>query len=221
LTSSFNRPGGRASTAVESLTDAALAPPAPGDDEPGIEPVRQRDETAGGDRDGDPRTVAAILRSAPDGVVLFDEAGQIVDWSPAAERILGYPRGRVVGRDLLSLVFPDRIREAMRGVIENRAEGWGDATDRTIEVSQNSADGDEVPVQISLSWAEGPGLFAAHFRDGRERSERERQLAAVARRRSRLVGLGQLSIDHSGLTVATLARKAKEGNQKARLSAVS
>ncbi len=209
LTSSFNRPGNRASAAMGDLADAARPLPATAADKPDPEASGASDARSdGGDRGGDPRTVAAILRSAPDGVVLFDEAGQIVDWSPAAERILGYPRGRVVGRDLLSLLFPDRIREAMRGVIENRADGWGDAADSTIEVGLTSADGEDVPVQISLSWAEGPRLFAAHFRDGRERSERERQLAAVARRRSRLLGLGQISLDQSGL--ATLVERTLE-----------
>ena len=54
----------------------------------------------------DPRTLAAVLRSAPDAIVLFDEEGTIADWSPAAERILGYPRDRAVGRNLLKLIAP-------------------------------------------------------------------------------------------------------------------
>lgn len=147
----------------------------------------------------DPRTLAAVLASAPEGVVLFDQAGTIADWSPAAERILGYTRDRALGRNLLELVFPLRLRPAMGGVIRNRGAGWGDAAKRSIEVSLVHSSGEEIPIELSLSWAAGSSLFAAHLRDARERGERERELASEARRRTRLIELGGTALTASEL----------------------
>src|SRR5688572_4511657 len=69
----------------------------------------------------DPRTLAAVLESAPGGIVIFDSTGEIADWNPAAEMLFGYKRSQAVGRNLIDLIFPERLRRPIRGVIENRA----------------------------------------------------------------------------------------------------
>lgn len=147
----------------------------------------------------DPRTMAAVLEAARDGIVLFGAGGEIVDWNPAAERILGYPRDRAVGRNVLELIFPLRLRPAMEGVIRSRGAGWGDSAYRSIEVALRSDSGEEIPVELTLSWASGSGLFAAHLCDAQERSQRERELAAETRRRSRLLTLGELALNETHL----------------------
>jgi len=153
-------------------------------------------QPADGPRPGvdDPRTLAAVLESAPDGVVLFDAEGRIADWSPAAERILGYTRERVLGRDLIDLIFPEHLHEAMAGVLESRGSDWGEAAHRSIDVELCHSSGEAVPAQLSLSWAAGSEMFAAHLRDAKERGERELQLASEARRRSRLLALGHVAL---------------------------
>jgi diguanylate cyclase (GGDEF)-like protein/PAS domain S-box-containing protein len=161
----------------------------------------------------DPRTLAAVLEAAPSAIILFDAYGEIADWSPAAERLLGHSRSRAVGRDLLELIFPGRLHRAIRGVIDNRGAGWGDAEHRSIEVAVLTSDGEEIPAELSLSWAPGSGLFAAHLHDRRERSQRERELAAEARRRSRLLELGQVALRSAGrqqVMQATLATAIEE-----------
>lgn len=147
----------------------------------------------------DPRTLAAVLESAPGGIVIFDSSGEIADWNPAAEMLFGYKRSQAVGRDLVDLVFPDRLRRPIRGVIENRARSWGSPDQRRIEVTGMHLDGREIPVEMTLSWSEGSKSFAAHFCDASERGERERQFAADASRRSSLLELGQLALRKSTL----------------------
>ncbi len=142
----------------------------------------------------DPRTVAAILRSAPQPVVLFDHHGVIADWSPAAERLLGYPRGEAVGRGLLALLFPARLHGALETVISSRGASWGEAARRAIEVTAVSRDGEEIPVEMTLSWAEGSELFAMHLSDSRDRGERERELAGEAARRAAMLELGRAAV---------------------------
>jgi diguanylate cyclase (GGDEF)-like protein/PAS domain S-box-containing protein len=160
----------------------------------------------------DPRTLAAVLESAPDAIVLFDAEGRIEDWSPAAERILGFARERVVGRNLIELVFPEHLREAMVGVLDTRGADWGEANHRSIDIELQHCSGKPVPVQLSLSWASGSGMFAAHMRDAKELGERELELASEARRRSRLLALGQLALGELelGNVIALASKMARE-----------
>ena len=153
----------------------------------------------GQDAVSDPRTVAAILRSAPQAVILFDADGLVVDWSPAAERLLGYPRGEAVGRDLLTLVFPPRLHGAIETVIASRGSAWGEAARRAIEITAVSREGQEQPVEMTLSWASGAELFVVHLSDRRDRGDREVELARDAERRAAVNELGRLSVGPAGL----------------------
>ena len=40
----------------------------------------------------------AMLNTAPDGIIVVDEAGAVLDFNPAAERIFGLQRSAVIGR---------------------------------------------------------------------------------------------------------------------------
>ena len=42
----------------------------------------------------------AMVEAAPDAIVSLDHAGRILEFNPAAERIFGYRREDVLGRDL-------------------------------------------------------------------------------------------------------------------------
>lgn len=56
---------------------------------------------------------ACLINSADDAIICTDRDGHITAWNPAAERLLGYPSGEVIGRDI-SLLFPpeDQREEA-------------------------------------------------------------------------------------------------------------
>jgi PAS domain S-box-containing protein len=50
--------------------------------------------------------LASLLQSVPDPVLSVDEAGRIISWNPAAERVLGHPSHEVVGRPLPEVLAP-------------------------------------------------------------------------------------------------------------------
>jgi len=55
----------------------------------------------------------AVLASAPDAIVTADAQGRLVEWNPGAERLFGYSREEVIGRNLDVLVTnPDTAEEA-------------------------------------------------------------------------------------------------------------
>lgn len=76
----------------------------------------------------------SLLESAPDAIVVVDEAGSIVLVNSQTERLFGYTRAELVGQRVEILV-PDRFR----------AKGPG------LELSGVRKDGTEFPVEISLS----------------------------------------------------------------------
>ena len=55
----------------------------------------------GGDaRSGDARYLALVFDTVQDAVVATDTHGQVIDWNPAAEKLFGYTRGEMLGRNL-------------------------------------------------------------------------------------------------------------------------
>ncbi|MCC7024750.1 MAG: PAS domain S-box protein [Thermomicrobiales bacterium] len=124
---------------------------------------------------------AAILEATPDAIVVVGPDDAIVTVNAQAERLFGYPRQRLVGQPL-ELLLPDshRVRQA-----SHRAAGAADAADpRTrpmgvgLDLSARRENGDEFPVEISLSPLATPdGLYvvsAIHDLSERQQAERDR-----------------------------------------------
>jgi PAS domain S-box-containing protein len=92
-----------------------------------------------------------LIDSAPDAFVIADQSGRIVLVNTRTERLFGYEREELLGREIEVLV-PERLRE------EYRARRLRCAADpRTPEASPGMEvfglrrDGTEIPVEISLS----------------------------------------------------------------------
>ncbi len=121
---------------------------------------------------------AAILDSAMDCIVTFDEEARIREFNPAAERVFGYPKAFALGKDLFDLIVPAVLRESCRHASEGAALG------RRMELAARRADGSEIPVEMAVSRIElnGRPMFTAYMRDITERRRAERtrsELAAV------------------------------------------
>jgi diguanylate cyclase (GGDEF)-like protein/PAS domain S-box-containing protein len=144
-------------------------------------------------------TLDAVLDAAPEAIVLFDASATVHDCNGAVEQLLGRPREQLIGSNFVELLFPERLRAAMQGVIDSRGAGWAGSSQRSIEVMLLNSQGAEVPAELTLAWAAEAGRFAAHLRDNREHGERERELAADARRRTRLLDLGQTALAEPGV----------------------
>ena len=53
----------------------------------------------------------AILNSALDCIITIDHEGSITEFNPAAERVFGYRRNAVVGKQLAEIIVPPSMRE--------------------------------------------------------------------------------------------------------------
>lgn len=98
-----------------------------------------------------------MFEAAPDGIIVVDTEGGIVDLNPAAERMFGYRREELLGARVETLVPAAsrsdhrREREAYVADPHTRPMGIG------MELRGVRKDGTEFPVEISLSPLESNG----------------------------------------------------------------
>ena len=141
-----------------------------------------------------------VLETTLDAVIVMKSDGIVVDWNDRAVSIFGWSREEAVGRTLGELVIPERYREAhkkgLRRYLENRK---GEVIRRRIEVSGLRKNGDEFPVELSVSpIQESEGiLFVGCLRDLSERNAlRLAQLELGRVMRSMAMGEMAASIAH-------------------------
>lgn len=94
----------------------------------------------------------AITTSAKDAIVLVDEDAKIKFWNHAAEKMFGYKTEEITGKDLHSLIAPERYFELIqKGMAEFKRTGGGNAIGKTLQLTGLKKDKTEFPVGLSLS----------------------------------------------------------------------
>jgi len=127
--------------------------------------------------------LAAILASVMDAVITVDEKQRIVLFNKAAECIFRCPAEEAFGKPL-DMFIPERFRERHREHIREFAKTG--VTSRTMYSPGVPvwlrADGEEFPIEATISQAGGEGFFTVVLRDITERrqaEEKHSQLAAI------------------------------------------
>ncbi len=122
----------------------------------------------------------ATLDTALDGIIVIDALGRVVEFNPAAERCFGYRKSEALGRDLATLIIPERFRAAHVQGLERLRVGRDGAgmLGRRVEVTALRADGGEFPAELAIERAQvvGGELFVAYLRDISERKRAEAAL---------------------------------------------
>ncbi|HEU4910485.1 MAG TPA: SpoIIE family protein phosphatase [Actinomycetes bacterium] len=133
---------------------------------------------------------SAMLASALDAVVSIDAEGLVIEWNPAAEQIFGISRDDALGALMVDLIVPPRHRAAHRAGFARYLEtGEPVILGHRIEIEAVRADGEELPIELTVSRAPttGPPVFTAFLRDITEqrRATEHRQQLLVSERRAR------------------------------------
>jgi PAS domain S-box-containing protein len=93
----------------------------------------------------------AILEAALDAIVTMDSEGRIIEFNPQAEKMFGYTRDEVMGRDLADAIVPPSLREGHRtGLRHYLATGEGPVLRRRVEVPAMRSDGSEFPMELAV-----------------------------------------------------------------------
>jgi PAS domain S-box-containing protein len=124
-------------------------------------------------------TLNAITASAHDAIVMMNNDGTIAFWNPAAAELFGYAAAEVLGRNLHALLVPASYGDAhARAFPRWQKTGTGNAIGKTIEMSALRKNGQNVPVELSLSSVEIDGRWMAvgMLRDITERKRAEAEL---------------------------------------------
>ena len=122
----------------------------------------------------------AILESSLDCVITMDHEGKIVEFNPAAEATFGLAREQAIGKDMVELIVPRRLRDAhRRGFARYLATGEGPILGKRLELAAIRADGTEFPIELAitaLGAASTPmftGLRSRHHRAQGSRDENQ------------------------------------------------
>ena len=127
----------------------------------------------------------AMLEGALDCIIAIDHQGKILEFNPAAERTFGYALDQVIGKPLVDLIIPSRLREKHKqGLKQFIATGEGPFIGKVVEVTAMRADGTEFPAELAITsiGQKWPPMFLGHLRDitERKRAEEKMRLQSVA-----------------------------------------
>jgi len=93
-----------------------------------------------------------VLETALDAVVVMGPDGVVADWNDRAVTVFGWSRDEAVGQPMADLIIPERYREAHRiGLQRYLKSRQGNVLGRRIELSGIRKNGEEFPVELSVS----------------------------------------------------------------------
>ena len=92
-----------------------------------------------------------LFDAALDAIVGMNAAGQITHWNRSAEAIFGWRKQEVIGKEMASVIIPERLREHhRRGLQRYRSSGAERVLNRRLEMSALRRAGNEFPVELTI-----------------------------------------------------------------------
>jgi PAS domain S-box-containing protein len=125
----------------------------------------------------------AVVETAVDGIMTFDESGTIESWNPAAARIFGYAADEALGQSVRMLV-PPADRERREAITPDALLGETSDGGPVRETTGRRRDGSSFPMELAISETSigGRRLFTTLVRDVTERRHAEDALRASEER---------------------------------------
>jgi PAS domain S-box-containing protein len=133
----------------------------------------------------------AILEAANDAIITMDQQLNIREFNPAAERMFGYKRLDILGRNVALLLPPDDRPKQVSALYQYMTYGRGPLAGRQTELHALKADGTDFPVELTVAriGAETRAVLTGFVRDITERRGLEEQL----RQSQKLEAIGRLA----------------------------
>ena len=119
-----------------------------------------------------------LMEAAPDGMVVVNQAGEIVLLNVQAEKQFGYSRDELLGQVVTNIIPEGFAERLVADALRTNAEALAQQIGTGIELNGRRKDGSSFPIEIMLSPLESPEgiLVTAAIRDISERKQLARQL---------------------------------------------
>ncbi len=153
-------------------------------------------------------SLAPVLETVLDAVVVITPHGQICGWNRVAEHVFGWSNAEANGKLLADLIVPAAHRAAhAKGLSRLASGGTARVLNRRIEISAICRDGREIPIELSITTApNGAGtVFVGFIRDISDRRDAEARLARQALETRLMFEIAQFAADSESFESA-LAR---------------
>jgi PAS domain S-box-containing protein len=115
-----------------------------------------------------------IMDSALDAIICFSPGGKITLWNIQAEKMFGYQKENMMGKDITDHLMPGRYHQQLRAALKQYEEtGKSSLLNRIIEVMASRRGQQEFPIELIVVPVEESGtlFFCAFIRDITQRRE--------------------------------------------------
>lgn len=131
-----------------------------------------------------------IFYMAPDAIIITDKDNKVIYFNPRAEDMFGYSTEEAVGKDIHELIATTELHASCdKGVRYFQETGQGMTIDKTTEWVSLRKNGEEFPIELSLSklpFDDGTWGAIGFVRDISERKKREKEAAEAEERLMRM-----------------------------------
>ena len=145
-----------------------------------------------------------IMDAAFDSIVCMDRNGSVTLWNSQAEKLFGWKREEIIGKDLAEFIIPEQFRQMHHaGLKRYNRTGEGSMINKLVELTALKRDRKEFPVELTIVPIENAGnnFFCAFIRDITERKHyitaldrSEKRYKALVQEGSDLINI----LDHEG-----------------------
>jgi len=128
---------------------------------------------------------AAIMEASLDAIVTLNRSGEIIDYNPMAETMLGFDRNAIIGDDFTRRFLDPDDRAAFVGMLQEsgRRERAGHAAHARGELWARHTDGSRFPVEMSIVPIDidDERVYTLYIHDATQRKAAEREIKGLAR----------------------------------------
>jgi PAS domain S-box-containing protein len=132
-----------------------------------------------------------IIETALDAFVQTNEAGTIINWNSQAEKIFGWPRDDILGKDLTSLIFVGADRDEIKTGLQRFLRSGPGPIERRREIIVRRRNGSEFRAELSVTALKTRGGYVLNgfFRDLTDKIAAEERI----RQAEKMEAIGQLT----------------------------
>jgi PAS domain S-box-containing protein len=120
-----------------------------------------------------------LASSAQDSIIMMDDEEKFFYWNEAFEKLFQYKSSEITGKVVHALIMPKRFHDDYeKGFAKYLETGEGSAVGKVLELAAIKKNGDEFPVELSLStlMLKGKRMSLGILRDITERKRAEEEI---------------------------------------------